>query len=102
MLTHLKSLEGGGWFALPFNGRAPKGFYDGKITGNFPVIQIAAKNKAPEQMAITNVFDWKENTVIVTASPLGILQLILHPGTTERTGLMEVGPFKTSFQLKKL
>ena len=79
-----------------------KGFYDGKITGNFPILQIAAKNKAPEQMAITNVFDWKENTVIVTASPLGILQLILHPGTTERTGLMEVGPFKTSFQLKKL
>lgn len=79
-----------------------KGFYDGKITGNFPIIQIAAKNKAPEQLAITNVFDWKENTVIVTTSPLGILQLILHPGTTERTGVMEVGPFKTAFQVKKL
>lgn len=79
-----------------------KGSYDGKITGNFPLLQIAAKNKAPEQMRITNVFDWKENTVIVTVSPLGILQLILYPGTTERTGLMEVGPFKTSFQLKKI
>lgn len=79
------------------------GDYRGSITGEFPILEAAAKNGLPVNHSIISVWAKEKNPALILVSPFGIVEILLQKSDTGGFRFsVDEGPAKFEGEMKKI